>query len=90
MGQNYQDHQLGFDRTQLYKEHIQPQITRSSALRAVIDFCLLNQIKITNKELVRMTERYIEFIETGNKSWIDSMDKYISDNKLKEPETVSY
>jgi len=37
-----------------------------------------------------MTERYIEFIETGNKSWIDSMDKYISHNKLKEPETVSY
>jgi hypothetical protein len=77
MAQDFQDLQLGFDRTQLYKEHIQPQINRTAALRAVLDFCKMNQIKLTTKELIKMTERYIQFIETGDKSWVELVDNYL-------------
>tara|TARA_R110000868_G_scaffold65849_1_gene196706 strand:+ start:272 stop:529 length:258 start_codon:yes stop_codon:yes gene_type:complete len=73
----FQDLQLGFDRTQLYKEHIQPQINRTAALRAVLDFSKMNQIKLTTKELIKMTERYIQFIETGDKSWVELVDNYL-------------
>ena len=73
----YEDLQMGYDRTQVYKEFIQPQINRTSALRAVLDFCKMNQIKLTTKELIKLTERYIQFIETGDKSWVELVDNYI-------------
>jgi hypothetical protein len=77
MAQDFQELQMGFDRTQMFKEHIQPQINRTAALRAVLDFCKLNQIKLTTKELIKLTERYIQFIETGDKSWVELVDQYI-------------
>ena len=74
---HFQDLEMGFDRTQLYKEHIQPQINRTSALRAVLDFAKLNHMKLTTHELIKLTERYIQFIETGDKSWVELVDNYI-------------
>jgi hypothetical protein len=73
----FQDLQMGFDRTQLFKEYQQPQINRTAALRCVLDFCKINQIKLNTKELMKLTERYIQFIETGDKSWVEAVDQYI-------------
>jgi hypothetical protein len=77
MAQDFQELQMGFDRTQMFKEHIQPQINRTAALRAVLDFCKMNQIKLTTKELMKMVGRYQQFIETGDKSWVEAVDNYI-------------
>ena len=77
MAQDFQELQMGFDRTQLFKEHVQPQINRTAALRAVLDFCKINQIKLTTKELMKLVGRYQQFIETGDKSWVEAVDNYI-------------
>lgn len=77
--QTYENLQMGFDRTQLYKEFTQPQINRSSALQAVMNFCKVNQIKMTNVEIMALCNKYISFIETGDTSWAKTVDKYIMD-----------
>jgi hypothetical protein len=76
---DYQELQLGFDRTQLYKEHIQPQINRSAALQAVMNFCKINQLKMSNVEVMALCKKYIKFIETGDTEWAKTVDKYIMD-----------
>lgn len=73
----YENLQFGFDRTQMYKEFIQPQINRSTALTAVMDFCKLNGIRLTTKETLRMVDRYVSFIETGDTSWAKMVDEYL-------------
>jgi chromatin segregation and condensation protein Rec8/ScpA/Scc1 (kleisin family) len=77
--QSYEDLQMGFDRTQLYKEFTQPQINRSAALQAVMNFCKINQIKMSNVEIVALTKKYLDFIETGDTSWAKIVDKYLMD-----------
>ena len=77
--QSYEDLQMGFDRTQLYKEYTQPQINRSAALQAVMNFCKINQIKMSNVEIVALTKKYLDFIETGDTSWAKIVDKYLMD-----------
>jgi hypothetical protein len=74
---SYEDLQLGFDRTQLYKEYTQPQINRSAALQAVMNFCKVNQIKLANVEIMALTKKYVDFIETGDTSWAKAVDKYL-------------
>jgi hypothetical protein len=76
---SYQDLQLGFDRTQLYKEYTQPQINRSAALQAAMSFCNLKEIKMTNVEVMALCNKYVSFIETGDTSWAKTVDKYIMD-----------
>jgi hypothetical protein len=77
---SYEDLQLGFDRTQLYKEYTQPQINRSAALQAAMSFCNLKEIKMTNVEIMRLSQRYVEFIETGDTSWAKIVDEHITKN----------
>jgi hypothetical protein len=84
---NYQDLQLGFDRTQLYKEFTQPQINRSAALQAVMNFCKINQIKMSNVEIMALCNKYVNFIETGDTSWAKLVDKYLAE-KLQENDGV--
>jgi hypothetical protein len=74
---SYEDLQMGFDRTQLYKEYTQPQINRSAALQAVMNFCKVNQIKLVNVEIMALTKKYVDFIETGDTSWAKAVDKYL-------------
>ena len=74
---SYEDLQMGFDRTQLYKEYTQPQINRSTALQAVMSFCKVNQLKMTNVEVMALCNKYISFIETGDTSWAKTVDKYL-------------
>jgi hypothetical protein len=75
---SYQDEQYGFDRTQMYKEWCQPQINRAAALRAVLDFLKINQIKMTTKEMMRLVMRYEQFIATGDRSFAEAIDNYIA------------
>jgi hypothetical protein len=77
--QDYKDLQLGFDRTQLYKEFTQPQINRSTALQAVMSFCRTNQLKMTNVEVMALCNKYVKFIENGDTSWAKTVDKYLED-----------
>jgi hypothetical protein len=83
MSKNYQELPLGFDRTQLYKEQVQYQITRSAAMAAVLDFATLNGIKMTLAEMMALVEKYILFIETGDKSWIKKVDEYFKERNEK-------
>jgi len=76
---SYEDLQMGFDRTQLYKEYTQPQINRSTALQAVMTFCKFNQIKLTNVEIMALSNKYVAYIETGNTEWAKTVDKYLMD-----------
>lgn len=76
---SYEDLQYGFDRTQVYKEYTQPQINRSAALQAVMNFAKVNQIKLTNVEVIALCNKYVSFIETGDTSWCKVVDKYIID-----------
>lgn len=76
---SYEDLQYGFDRTQVYKEYTQPQINRSTALQAVMSFCKFNQLKMTNVEVMALSKKYVDFIETGSTEWAKAVDKYIMD-----------
>jgi hypothetical protein len=73
----YEDLQMGFDRTQIFKEYQLPQLNRSTALQSVLSFCKLNQIQPTTQELFQMTERYVAYIETGDREWVKMVDNYI-------------
>lgn len=75
----YEELQYGFDRTQVYKEFTQPQINRSSALQAVMNFGKINQIKMSNVEVMALTKKYLLFIETGDTEWAKTVDKYLMD-----------
>lgn len=85
MGQTKKPHenlQLGFDRTQLFKEWVQPQINRSSSLSSTIEYCRINKIQLSVKETIAMCKRFEEYIETGNTSWMEKMDEYMEKKKV--------
>ena len=73
---NYEEFQMGFDRTQLFKEHIQPQINRAAAISAVTEFCKLAKIEPTMQEYFLLVDRFILFIETGDKEWVKKVDTH--------------
>jgi hypothetical protein len=79
---NYQEHELGFNRTQLFKEWNQPQINRATALKITIEYCTLNDIQLGVKETMQMTKRFMDYLETGNTDWMDKMDSYLEKKKL--------
>lgn len=81
----YEDLQMGYDRTQIYKEFIQPQINRQSALNNVMSFVKMMKITPTTEELFLLVERFESFIETGNKDWVNKVDMYV-ERKHKEME----
>jgi hypothetical protein len=85
--QDYENLQMGFDRTQLFKEYTQPQINRSSALQATLNWCKINQYKMELPEIVALTERFVQYIETGDRSWIKTTEAYLKD-KLQEIDGV--
>jgi hypothetical protein len=85
MGQTKKPHenlQLGFDRTQLFKEWVQPQINRSSSLTTTVEYCRINKIHLSVKETIAMSKRFEEYIETGNTSWMEKMDDYLEKKKI--------
>jgi hypothetical protein len=81
----YEDLQMGYDRTQVYKEFIQPQINRTSALNNVMSFVKMMKINPTTEELFLLVERFQMFIETGDKQWVTKVDTWLKD-KYEEQE----
>ena len=57
---NYDDYQLGFDRTQLWKEYESPMIRRQTALNAAQSFFANNDIKYSATDLKTLND-----IESG-------------------------
>ncbi len=86
---NFKDLQLGFDRTQLFKEYVQDQINRSTALRTTIEYCTLHNIKLDVEITMLMTKRFVEYLETGDTSWMKKMETYLQEEKLKQIEYLN-
>jgi hypothetical protein len=81
----YEELNHGFERTQIYKEFIQPQINRTSALNNVMSFVKMMKINPTTEELFLLVERFQMFIETGDKQWVTKVDTWLKD-KYEEQE----
>jgi hypothetical protein len=79
---SYENLSFGFDRTQMFKEVIQPQNNRSTALHAVMSFCSVNQIKMTNMEIMALCKKYVNFIENGDIAWAKSVDEYLAKKQI--------
>lgn len=84
---NYQDKPLGFDRTQLFKEYSQPIVNRQSALKTALTLMTSHDLKWSMKDIMLVTQRLTEWMETGDESWVKRMDEYFklkSDQQLEE------
>lgn len=73
----YENLQMGFDRTQLFKEHTQPQINRSTALTATIDWCKVNQCNLTLPEIIALSNNFVKYIEEGKTDWMKKTQEYL-------------
>jgi hypothetical protein len=88
----YNEYQLGFDRTQLWKEHESPMIRRQSALNAAQSFFANNNINYTATELKTLYTRFLNMIETGETNFFEGLDKWLiikQENKVLEVENTS-
>ena len=83
----FQKTPLGFDRTQLYKEYMEPQIRRQSALKSAVSIMEAHELKLSINDLMLLTKRIDQFIETGNSSWSSQFDSYV---KLKSDERLKF
>ena len=79
---------MGFDRTQLFKEWTQPQINRSSALSTTMTIMEVFGLKLSTVEILRICEKYVLYIETGDITWGKIVDEHINKNHLKIKELV--
>jgi hypothetical protein len=87
MNKNYEQKPLGFDRTQLFKEYTQPITNRQSALKAALTLMTSNNLSWSMKDIMLVTERIQNWMETGDDSFVPKMDKYFklkSDQQLEE------
>lgn len=82
---NYENKPLGFDRTQLFKEHTQPIIDRQSALKSAMNLMTAHNLKWSMSDLMLVTKRILHWMETGDDSWVKKMDQYF---KLKEDQLL--
>ena len=79
---------MGFDRTQMFKEWVQPQINRSSALSTTMTIIQSYGLKLSNKEILALCEKYVLYLETGDIKWAELVDDYINKNHLKIKELL--
>jgi hypothetical protein len=75
----YETQQMGFDRTQLFKEYTQPQITRSSALNATMDWCKINQYPLSLSEVIALSQHFVAYIEEGKTDWMKKTENYLKE-----------
>lgn len=68
---------LGYDRTQLWKEHEGPMIRRQSAMSFAQKFYEQRGINASAKDLKLLYNRFLEMIETGDDSFLDRIDNYL-------------
>jgi hypothetical protein len=83
----YENLQMGFDRTQLYKEYTQPQINRSTALQATMNFIRVNQYQLSLTETIALSENFVKYIEDGKTDWMKKTEQYLQ-NKLQDIDGV--
>lgn len=83
----YEKKPYGFDRTQMYKEHIEPQVRRQSALKSSIALMEAHDLKLSISDLMLLTKRIEQYIETGSFSWATQFDSYV---KLKSDERLQF
>lgn len=76
----YNELPLGFDRTQLYKEHEAPMIRRQSALNAAQSFFSNNNITYSAMDLKALYKRFLNMIETGDDNFFEGLDKWLDEN----------
>jgi hypothetical protein len=82
---DYRNQPLGFDRTQLYKEYNNPQITRSAGLRMAMDMMIAHECQWSMSQLILVSDRIIQYYELNDKTWVTKMDEYF---KLKKDEQL--
>ena len=84
---DYEKKPYGFDRTQMYKEHIDPQMRRQSALKSSIALMEAHELKLSISDLMLLSKRIEQYIETGNFSWASQFDSYV---KIKSDEKLNF
>jgi hypothetical protein len=77
----YDEYQLGFDRTQLYKEYEGPMIRRQSALNAAQSFFSNNNITYSAMDLRALYMRFLKMIENGDTDFFEGLDKWLENKK---------
>lgn len=77
----YDEYQLGFDRTQLWKEHEAPMIRRQSALNAAQSFFSNNNITYSAMDLKALYMRFLKMIENGDTDFFEGLDKWLESKK---------
>lgn len=80
--EDYKNKQLGFDRTQLYKEFEGPIIRRAAALKMAQDFFSHNNIPYTPLELKTLIMGYMDYIEKGDMTIFTRLEKYLLDKGI--------
>lgn len=73
---NYENKPLGYDRTQLFKEYTQPIVERQAALKTTLTLMETHNLKWSMKDIMLVNKRLVEWMETGDESWIEKMDNY--------------
>ena len=68
----YDELPLGFDRTQLYKEHEGPMIRRQTALKEAQSFFSNNNITYSAMDLKALYMRFLKMIENGDTPCLQS------------------
>jgi hypothetical protein len=84
---NYESKPLGFDRTQLFKEYTQPIVERQAAMKTTITLMEAHNLKWSMSDIMLITKRLVQWMETGDDTWVKKMDSYFklkNDQKLKE------
>ena len=72
----HDEYPMGYDRTQRFKEETQPKITRCVAMSAIIELVKLHNLKPNATEYIRLVDRFVNYIETGDKSFFEAIDKH--------------
>ena len=62
---NWSELPFGFDRTQGFKEAVQPVITRTTALSQTIEIIKLMNLQVSVVELFNLQKEMFEYLETG-------------------------
>jgi hypothetical protein len=81
MSNGYDKMKLGFDRTQLWKEHESPMIRRMTALNAAQSFYANNNLEYTPIELKALYNRFLTLITDGDEDFFDNLHNHLEKKK---------
>jgi hypothetical protein len=84
----YEKKPLGFDRTQLFKEYTQPIVERQAALKTTMTLMETHNLKWSMSDILLVSKRLIQWMETGDESWVKKMDEYFQLNRDQQLEEL--